>query len=400
MSMTMTGRPLDDPAGVGRALDEVLADREPPVLLALGEPTHGIAAFPLLRNDLLVHLVGRGFRSIALETDFFAAAQVDDYVSGGSGELDDALANGFSHGFGSVPGNRELVQWLRTHNVARPPADRIRFYGFDAPLETATAPSPRRFLRAVNDFLPARLRPGSADDAGALLGDDADWSNPAAMYDAATSIGGSGRASALRIVADDLATALRSAEQGLSPADRVGYENAVANARTAQGLLDYHAAMADSAPDRIGTLLSIRAEMMADNLLAIASQERDRGPCLVFAHNAHLQLAPSEMTFGTRTATWCSAGAIVARTLGRRYLVIVTDANPHSDPATLQGALALATGRRALFPAAELRAGVPSTIKPGEPIVPGHIPLRAADLAGVQGAIFIADTDGRRHRYW
>ena len=47
--------------------------------------------------------------------------------------------------------------------------------------------------------------------------------------------------------------------------------------------------MASPAPDRIGTLLSVRAEMMADNLLAIVARERRRGPSLVFAHNVHLQ---------------------------------------------------------------------------------------------------------------
>ena len=53
-------------------------------MLALGEPTHGIKAFPLLRNDILGHLVERGYRSIVLETDIFAASVVDDYVGGGA----------------------------------------------------------------------------------------------------------------------------------------------------------------------------------------------------------------------------------------------------------------------------------------------------------------------------
>ncbi len=400
MTEALAGRPLDDPAQLGDALDELLAASERPVLLALGEPTHGIAAFPLLRNEFLADLVDRGFRSVALESDFFTAAVVDSYVTGGAGELDDVLASGFSHGFGNVPGNRELVHWLRSHNDGRGPADQVRFYGFDAPLETAAAPSPRRFLRAVVDFLPGPLRPDSAGDTDLLLGDDADWSNPAAMYDPTASIGRSERARALRIVADDLASALHRAAPGLSAADPVGYDDAVANARTASGLLRYHAAMACAAPDRIGALLSLRAEMMADNLLAIVTRERDRGPTLVFAHNVHLQRAASEMSFDTEAARWWSAGALVARSLGGRYLVIVTDANPHSDPATLQGVVAAATTRRTMFPAATLRAALPSEIGPGAPILPGHIPVRPVDLAGADALVFIADTDGRRVQYW
>lgn len=85
------------------------------------------------------------------------------------------------------------------------------------------------------------------------------------MLDPAASIGDSDRARALRIVADDLASALRRAAPGLRPADPTGYDHALAHAHTAQGLLRYHAAMASPAPDRIATLLSLPAEMMADD---------------------------------------------------------------------------------------------------------------------------------------
>ncbi|WP_459545095.1 erythromycin esterase family protein [Nocardia sp. X0981] len=400
-SLRRIGRPLDDPASLGRAVDELLAARrESPALLALGEPTHGIEAFPLLRNELLAHLVERGYRSIALETDIFAASIADDYVAGAAADIDTVLATGFSHGFGAVPGNRELLEWLRAHNAGRAPGDRVRFYGFDAPLETSAAPSPRRALSAVTDYLPEALRPDSIRDLDALLGADTDWTNPAAMYDPAASIGDSERVRALRIVADDLAGALRRAAPVLCPADPAGYEHAVAHARTAQGLLRYHAAMARSAPDRIATLLGVRTEMMAENLLSIVARERDRGPSLVFAHNVHLQRAQSDMRVGAVDVNWCSAGALVALTLGERYVFLAADAGPHSDPGTLQRLLADATTRRALFPAPALRAALDPSTGTGEPIVPGHIPLAPADLGGTDAVVFVADTDGKRHQYW
>ncbi|WP_036509072.1 erythromycin esterase family protein, partial [Nocardia aobensis] len=245
------GRPLDDPASLGRTLDELLAARpEPPALLGLGEPTHGIAAFPLLRNDILAHLVERGFRSIALEIDLFAATRVDDYIHGATADIDEVLATGFSHGFGAVPGNRELVEWLRAYNAGQSPRDRLRCYGFDAPVEISAAPSPRDPLSAVAGYLPAALRPESARDLDALLSADTEWTNEAAMFDPAASVGNSDRARALRVVADDLAGALHRAGPGLRPADPIGYDRAVAQARTAQGLLRYHAAMATPAADR------------------------------------------------------------------------------------------------------------------------------------------------------
>ncbi|WP_067836814.1 erythromycin esterase family protein [Nocardia lijiangensis] len=400
-SLREIGRQLDDPASLGRALDELLAARtEPPTLLALGEPTHGIEAFPLLRNEFLGHLVERGYRSIVLETDVFAASVVDDYVAGGTAEIDEVLATGFSHGFGAVPGNRELVEWLRAHNAGCASRDRVRFYGFDAPVEYSGAPSPRRALSSANDYLPAALRPESIGDLDALLGEDADWTNQQAMFDPAASIGDSDRARALRIIADDLASALRRAAPGLRPADPTGYAHALAHARTAQGLLRYHAAMASPAPDRIATLLSLRAEMMAENLLAIVAQEQRRGPSLVFAHNALLQRTQSPLDLGEDDKNWGTAGALVGLTLGERYAFLATDANPHSDPSTFQGVLAEATTRRALFPAPALRAALPPSICTGEPILPGHIPFNPADLDGADAVIFIADTDGKQHQYW
>jgi erythromycin esterase-like protein len=199
-----------------------------------------------------------------------------------------------------VPGNRELVEWLRAHNARCAPADRVRFYGFDAPLEMSAAPSPRRALCTVRDYLPAELRPESARDLDALLGADADWANPAAMYDPAVSVGGSDRVPALRIIADDLASVLRRAAPALPPTDLT----VDAHARTAKGLLRYHAAMAAPAPDRIGILFSLRCEMMAENLLAIAARERRRGPSLVFAHNELLRRAHGERGRARRTHPW------------------------------------------------------------------------------------------------
>ncbi|WP_458689379.1 erythromycin esterase family protein [Nocardia tengchongensis] len=391
-------RRIDDPTSTGGVLDELLAARTtPPALLALGEPTHGIAAFPLLRNDILARLVERGYRSIALEVDFFAASAADDYVNGAAADLDTVLATGLSHGFGGIPGNRELLEWLREYNAGRAPADRVRFYGFDAPVEYSGAPSPRHALSALADYLPEALLPASVQDLDGLLGEDADWTNEAAMFDPSASIGDSDRARTLRLIAGDLADALHRAAPALRAADPSGYAEAVTHVRTARGLLRYHATMASLGPDRMGDLISARADMMAQHLLAIATQEQDRGPTLIFAHNAHLN---PRVAVDAEQPGWSNAGALVAFSLGERYLFVATDASPNSTPGTLQHLLSEATTGRALFPADALRAALPPRIGSSEPIVRGHFPLTLADLDGADAVIFIADTDGAQHQYW
>ncbi|WP_288404675.1 erythromycin esterase family protein, partial [uncultured Deinococcus sp.] len=90
----------------------------PPRLLGLGEPTHGVPAFPGWRNRMLQALVEEhGFRSIAIESDAVAALRVNAYVTAGEGTLDEVMASGFSHGFGALPANRALVGWLRAFNA-------------------------------------------------------------------------------------------------------------------------------------------------------------------------------------------------------------------------------------------------------------------------------------------
>src|SRR5260370_29422412 len=81
-----------------------------PRLLALGEPTHGEDVLLELRNDLFRQLVEQeGYRTIAIESDCMMGLVVDDYVTSGTGILDDVMERGFSHGFAPSAANRELV---------------------------------------------------------------------------------------------------------------------------------------------------------------------------------------------------------------------------------------------------------------------------------------------------
>ena len=71
----------------------------------------------------------------------------------------------------------------------------------------------------------------------------------------------------------------------------------------------------------------------------------------------------------------------------------------HAD--TREGWLRSASNMmRPVFDAAELRAALPESVGAGEPMVPGHRPLRPEDLDGADAVIFVGDTDGQRHQYW
>ena len=125
-------------------------------LLGLGEPMHGGAEFLVLRNRLFKRLVAaHGFSAIAIESSFPRAHVVNEYVSGvGSpGSFDEVQDRGFSHGFGRLAANRELVEWMRAYNVEPAHCMKLRFYGFDSPTEMTSSDSPRRLIKFALDYL-------------------------------------------------------------------------------------------------------------------------------------------------------------------------------------------------------------------------------------------------------
>lgn len=363
-----------------------------PRLLGLGEPTHGQDGFLRARNRLFRLLVEReGYRSIAIESGCLAGLAVDAFVAGGPGTLDEVLASGFSHGFGASRANRDLVAWMRRENEGRPADDRLRFDGFDPPMEMEGADGPRASLLALDAYLDA----GRAAEIVRLAGPDERWTDPAAMWDAAASVGDTEDARTLRRVADDLTGLLEVNTPGLITAtSREAWDRARLHARTATGLLRYHATMATPSPVRFGRLSAQRDAMMAANLRAVARREARRGPTLVFAHNLHLQRVGSTMEMGGETMLWWSAGAITAAVLGDAYAFVATAVGSAPSlglaappPDTLEGILAT---REALLTADGVRAALR-----GRDVVPRPVedhryaPLDPADLGGADGVLVL-----------
>jgi erythromycin esterase-like protein len=308
----------DSGAGIGEAVSNLLGSlTSQPRLLGFGEPMHLEETFLRLRNRAFQHLVEHhGYRSIAIESHCLAGFIADDHVAGADAGIDEVLRTGISHGFGNLAANRHLLEWMREHNRGRAEAERLRFYGFDAPMESMSSDSPRATLTALRDYVAGHLPPSKLPPSAAaideLLGDDARWTNDQANMDPSQSFGGSEEAGRLRHIVDDLEGAMISETPrliaGSSPDD---WWLAHLNCHVARGLLRYHAAIADTSPVRVERAFALRDAMMADNLKLISAREAERGPTLVFAHNAHLQRAPSSWAGWGLSVEWWSAGAIV-----------------------------------------------------------------------------------------
>lgn len=289
-------------------------------LLGFGEPTHLEPAFAWTRNELFAALTGRGFRSIALESDRVAALVVDDYVRQGTGTLDQAMRAGFSHGFGELEANRQLVAWMREYNENRPAGEQVAFYGFDGSMETMNAPSPRRYLEYARDYL------GLDHDLAGLAGPDERWHRTEAVMDPAESPGATRAADVLRVLADDMLTELYArAPELVAKTSHAEWVRAETQLTAGLGMLRYHrlAARHIGPEDRWNRMCATRDALMAQNLLAIRRIEAGRGATLVFGQNLHLQRNTSRMRMGNMVLEWSGAGAIVGSLPGSRYSVIV-----------------------------------------------------------------------------
>ncbi|GIF64569.1 erythromycin esterase [Asanoa ishikariensis] len=374
-------------------VSEFLATRD---LLALGEPTHGEPAFAFARNEIFQELVSAGFRSFAYESDRLAALAIDAYVQGATDELP---TDAFSHGFGTLPGNPELLEWLRLHNLDRPLPERVTFHGFDAPLEMTGAPSPRRYLVHVLAYLSEHVDPPV--DLDELIGADTRWADPSAIMDHTRSVGRSPEALRLRGIADDLRTALYANAPRLVAATSLAeWRRADLHADVAVRLLGYHAEAAAPAPQaaRTSRLLGVRDAWMAQNLLEIRAQEQHRGPTLVYANNRHLQRHPSTWNLAGMNLEWSSAGSIVAALLGDRYAVIIGSLgasaalNLSTPPAGTFEAALPATARTLLDRATidEALNGQPMTVRTDMTPEQGYFPLDQETIAHCDAILHIS----------
>jgi erythromycin esterase len=358
---------LDSSETFNPAVDRVIASlRDSVELLGLGEALHGGEDILILRNRLFQRLVeAHGYSAIAIESSFPRARIVNEYVAGrGPASYEAVQEAGFSHDFGRLDSNRELVEWMRAFNANPTHRVKLQLYGFDSPTEMTGADSPRRLLFFVLDYLASidsASAKGHRERIDPLLGQDVDWENPAAMLDPTKSLGRSPAATQLRIETEDLvAELLLRRPELVAKSNERRYLEAVHYATVARQLLNYHAVLARTSGkpgDRIVSGLGLRDVMMADNLAYIASRERGRGKVLAFAHNSHLHLGKAQWQLGPDLLTWWPAGAQLNEMFGPCYAVIgtavgVSDANGIGQPevGTLEARLTAVAGPARFIP--------------------------------------------------
>jgi len=297
-------------------------------LLGFGEALHGSEEILNLRNQIFYRLVERyGYSAVAIESSFINGKIINEYVNGRiTATYEELREIGFSHGFGRLNANMEIVEWIRKYNMNPKNHVKVQFYGFDSPTEMTSTDSPRKTINYVLDYL--TLFDGEKvqkrrNYIESLIGEDFDWENFDALMDPKKSIGKSEKAVSLRIEVEEIINELKIRRpEFVKTGTEERYLETLHYAITARQLLNYHSVMAKNSEKRVSELLGIRDVIMADNLEYIASCERKRGKIFVFAHNEHLKRGNVKWQLGSTLNIWWPAGSHLNEVFGSRYAVI------------------------------------------------------------------------------
>ena len=242
-------------------------------LVLLGEASHGTHEFYAIRAQLTRRLIAeRGFRGVAVEADWPAAARANRYVQRASDDGDAEQALGdfrrFPRWMWRNPIVVDLVEWLREHGEG------AGFYGLDLY-------SLRESMSAVVEYLDA-VDPEAAERARHRYGCFDHFDEHAYAHATAAGHKDSCEDAVVEQLRElrDRADELASSHGGLA---RDAQFVAEENARLAADAERYYRAMYRGR----ASSWNLRDTHMADTLDALRDH-LDRAGIVVWAHNSHL----------------------------------------------------------------------------------------------------------------
>jgi protein-L-isoaspartate(D-aspartate) O-methyltransferase len=244
-------------------------------VVLIGEASHGTSEFYRMRARITRELIERkGFSFVAIEGDWPDAAHVDHYVRHAETPPSEWTA------FARFPTwmwrngeTREFVDWLRAHNAARQPAQRVAFRGLDLYSLYSS-------IRSVLDYL-KDVDPQTAQVAQLRYGCLTPWEAEPATYGHAA-ITGSYRSCEAPVVA--VLKDLRRKEQAYAEHDGERFLDATQNALLVSNAEQYYRIM------YYGSRASwnLRDRHMFDTLLNLLHHHGPESRAVVWAHNSHV----------------------------------------------------------------------------------------------------------------
>jgi erythromycin esterase len=109
-------------------LDTIVNQKQ---IVGMGEATHGSKEFFEMKQRMFTYLVTKHhYKIFAIEADFAATQQINDYVLNGIGDAKEALKNnGYSIWYTAELLN--TIQWMRYYNSNKADSNKVQFLGYD-----------------------------------------------------------------------------------------------------------------------------------------------------------------------------------------------------------------------------------------------------------------------------
>lgn len=281
--------------GIGKYVGRVpdITVPEEVQIIGLGEATHGNAELQTVKKEVFQTLIEKGeCRVFALEGDFGGCLKVNEYIHGGDGTAEEAVAE-IGFGLYRTEEMADFAEWLRTYNASVPQEEQVSFYGFDMQRYDNNKEILFSYLGEVDAQAKEELQDALKD-----MTDDT-------VY---TQSKGANRKAAemMKIFLEEMQT---ERERYIAASDEKSYEIAYAcgecimqNATIQTGEVDYNTARDSYMAEKVGTILKLAED----------------GRVLISGHNGHIQKVSSN-------ASYTCMGELLASAYGEAYYAIGTD---------------------------------------------------------------------------
>lgn len=101
-------------------------------IVGMGEATHGTSEFQTIKHRYFQFLaLELGFRNLAIEENFSAVVPLNEYIRSGTGDIKSSI-NGLRSSMFKTKEFYDLVVWMRDYNKGRTDSDKVNLYGIDA----------------------------------------------------------------------------------------------------------------------------------------------------------------------------------------------------------------------------------------------------------------------------
>ncbi len=277
-----TGKNLDPEefAKYAKAVEEIEVPDNAEII-ALGEATHGNIEFQELKLSVFKQMVEEyGVRAFVLEGDYGGCEQVNRYIHGGDGTVEDA-AEAIGFAIYRTDEIAKLISYMRQYNSSAAEGEDLRFYGFDM----------QRYMYSFRFLLESCNKLGIDTENIEVLMSGEDWN-------------------------DDYSNSVRKEKIALLRTELEGKENSELAIHCADMLLQY-CEIQIAISTNVSGASDLRDQYMAENVEWVLSQEQRRGCKRIFisGHNSHV----------AKWGSYDSMGKILSDELGDAYYAIGTD---------------------------------------------------------------------------